>query len=53
MPIDNRGSFPRETVRDLLGIVRALYRAERAAPLFNGDNIDRLPAIGRDLREAL
>ncbi len=47
--------FPQATVRDLLGITRALYRAELAAiPLrLRGERINRLEAIGKTLREAL
>jgi len=48
MAIDNRGPFPRETVRDLLGITRALYRAER-----HPANLGRLEEIGKHFRLAL
>ena len=44
--------FPFEAVRDLLGIVRAIYgaaRARRAGRL----ELQRIAAVGRDLSEAL
>jgi hypothetical protein len=52
MPLNKRSQLPRGVVRDLLGITRALYRAELAA----GGNPVRLQAlvdVGRMLRTAL
>lgn len=51
----NTQPFPREAVRDLLGITRALYRAELAAPPPRADRarIDRLLEIGKQYRLAL
>lgn len=51
--IDNRGPFPRSTVRDLLGVARALYRAEIGFTPLNARRLDTLEKIGRDLRDAL
>jgi hypothetical protein len=45
--------FPREAVRDLLGITRALYRAERAKPTPDRACLDRLVVIGGHYRLAL
>lgn len=53
MPADTRGPFPRQAVRDLLGITRSLYRAQLAAERLDGDRLDRLAKIGNQLREAL
>lgn len=55
LPCDIHGAFPRETVRDLLGITRALYRAELAArpPHADPRRIEHLEAIGKQLRLAL
>lgn len=54
LPCDTHGPFPRETIRDLLGITRALYRAERAAALPDGrERLDRLTEIGKHYRLAL
>lgn len=46
------GPFPIEAARDLLGLVRALYRAaqKRGEP---GLTLARLEQIGRDLSEAI
>jgi hypothetical protein len=52
MPSRRHSQLPRGAVRDLLGITRALYRAEMAA----GGNPVRLQAlvdIGHQLHEAL
>ena len=55
MAIDNRGPFPVEAVRDLLGITRALYRAELKAPPPRADKLrrERLEQIGKNYRLAL
>lgn len=45
--------FPREVVRDLLGITRALFRAERTKPSPDGASLERLRQIGLLYREAL
>jgi hypothetical protein len=45
--------FPREVVRDLLGITRALFRAERAKPAPEVARVERLRQIGQLYREAL
>lgn len=54
-PATPHGPFPRETVRDLLGITRALYRAELAArpPHADRRRVEHLEAIGKQLRLAL
>jgi len=50
-----RAPFPTEAVRDLLGITRALYRAELALPPPKADKarVDRLEKIGKQYRQAL
>lgn len=55
MPLDNRGPFPREVVRDLLGITRVLYRAELKMPPPRADRRrrERLEEIGKHFRLAL
>lgn len=55
MRSNHYGQLPRETVRDLLGITRALYRAERALPPTEADalRLARLAEIGTQLRSAL
>jgi hypothetical protein len=50
MPWQPYPSLPRESVRDLLGIVRALYRATDRR---DAVRVQALTEIGRDLREAL
>jgi hypothetical protein len=45
--------FPRAVVRDLLGIVRALYRAELARETVDRTRVERLRQIGLLFREAL
>jgi hypothetical protein len=45
--------FPREVVRDLLGITRALYRAERLKPAPNPSRLARLEEVGRQYRQSL
>jgi hypothetical protein len=45
--------FPREVVRDLLGITRALFRAERAKPNPDVTRVERLRQIGELYREAM
>lgn len=54
MPAGPR-NFPRELVRDLLGLVRALYRAELDSPPgeLNASCLRRLEEIGQQLRQAL
>jgi hypothetical protein len=54
MPCDTHGPFPFAVVRDLLGITRALYRAERDAD--SPDSHERLRALveaGKAYRQAL
>ena len=46
-------SFSREVVRDLLGITRALFRAERSKPSPDPSALARLTDIGTRYREAL
>jgi hypothetical protein len=55
MAANPRERLPRECVRDLLGITRALYRAELALPPPRADalRLDRLEEIGRMYRDAL
>lgn len=50
-----RGPLPREVVRDLLGITRALYRAELALPPPRADalRLAKLAEIGTHFRRAL
>jgi hypothetical protein len=51
--LPHRGPLPTETVRDLLGIVRALYRANvEAGPRGDAQRVE-LEAIGRLLKSAL
>lgn len=45
--------FPREAVRDLLGITRALYRGEVAKPNPDRTHVERLFQIGQLYRTAL
>jgi hypothetical protein len=45
--------FPLALVRDLLGIVRAIYRAERAALPPDHRTLEALEQIGQELRMAL
>jgi hypothetical protein len=51
----NRQPLPRGVVRDLLGITRALYRAELALPPPRADRqrLDQLEEVGRMFRRAL
>jgi hypothetical protein len=51
MPKDK--PFPRDVVRDLVAITRALYRAELAASSPNRRNVDELEQIGQELNLAL
>lgn len=46
-------SFSREVVRDLLGITRVLFRAERSKPSPDPSRLVRLEDIGRRYRRAL
>jgi len=46
-------SFSKEVVRDLLGITRALFRAERAKPSPDASRLARLQDIGKRYRRAL
>jgi hypothetical protein len=50
---DVHGPLPLEVVRDLLGIVRAWFRAAKADHGFGKPRLDELEAIGKKLREAL
>ena len=45
--------LPREIVRDLLGITRALYRAELVKPTTDRARMERLVGIGQQFRRAL
>lgn len=45
--------LPIETVRDLLGIVRALYAVWHEERPVSSEHIARLARVGRDLRDAL
>lgn len=45
--------FPREVVRDLLGITRALYRAEKARSNLDAARLECLLEIGKQFRLAL
>lgn len=49
----NTDPFPREAVRDLLGITRALYRAERAVERPDPRRLETLTEIGKQYRLAL
>jgi hypothetical protein len=53
--VNNRDPLPRAVVRDLLGIARALYRAELAgaADALQRARLARLEEIGHMLRQAL
>lgn len=53
--MSNREPLPRGVVRDLLGITRALYRAERARKpdAMQPNRLARLVEIGTMLRRAL
>jgi hypothetical protein len=54
VPADTRGPFPREIVRDLLGITRAIYRAEIAADLPLAETrCSQLAEVGKQYRLAL
>jgi hypothetical protein len=55
MPPSRRELLPRGVVRDLLGITRALYRAELALPPPRADRLrlDKLEEIGKLFRRAL
>ena len=55
MPPNRRDALPRGVVRDLLGVTRALYRAELALPPPRADRVrlDRLEEIGKQFRRAL
>lgn len=45
--------FPAALVRDLLGIVRAMYRAELSMPARDTRTLEALQQIGQELRMAL
>lgn len=49
----NTDPFPREAVRDLLGVTRALYRAEQASPSADACRLEKLTEIGKQYRLAL
>jgi hypothetical protein len=53
MPMSRDKPFPLAVVRDLLGIVRALYRAERLATPPDRRTLEALEQIGQELRMAL
>lgn len=46
-------TLPREAVRDLLGIARALYRVARGQASENAELLNELAAVGRMYRRAL
>lgn len=48
-----RELLPRAVVQDLLGIARALYRAERAQGLPDPQRLAQLEEIGTQLRRAM
>lgn len=52
-PLYFRDQLPREAVRELLAIARALYRAECAVPVPDTGRLTRLHEIGHMLRQAL
>ena len=45
--------FPKGVVRDLLGLVRALYRAEAGKQPVNRGRVEQLRQVGELYREAL
>lgn len=49
----NTEPFPREAVRDLLGITRALYRAAASEPHPDLTRLEKLKEIGKQYRLAL
>jgi hypothetical protein len=53
MPWQPYPPLPRETVRDLLGITRALYRATLASDPGDVVRLQALADIGKDFRNAL
>lgn len=53
MPPNHRDQLPVETVRDLLGIVRGLYRVWSEHRPATENELGELRAIGQDLRAAL
>ena len=53
LPLAPTDPFPREAVRDLLGITRALYRAERAKVSPDPSRMARLLEIGKQYRLGL
>lgn len=53
MPWHPYPALPRETVRDLLGIVRALYRVTVATDPKDVVRLQALTDIGREFRDAL
>jgi hypothetical protein len=50
--VDKDDPFPYEAVRDLLGVVRALYAAAKAAEA-GAAELARISRVGSDLRRAL
>jgi hypothetical protein len=45
--------FPAQTVRDLIGIARLLYRTWATHQLANDSRLPELVAVGKDLQESL
>jgi hypothetical protein len=52
VPLRRDEPFPFEAVRDLLGVVRAIYGAAKASGKGRGE-LERIARIGADLHEAL
>lgn len=53
MPVDHRTRLPVETVRDLLGIARLLYRSAKTDPATPPERLTALEHVGKELRAAL
>jgi hypothetical protein len=53
VPPDHRTRLPVETVRDLLGIARVLYRSAKSDPKTPPERLAALEHVGKELRAAL
>jgi hypothetical protein len=53
VPPDYRTRLPLETVRDLLGIARVLYRSAKSDPATPAERLAALEHIGKELRAAI
>jgi hypothetical protein len=51
-PAGHEGDFPLEAVRDLLGVVRALWAAAKVSGASRAE-LTRIARVGRDLADAL